>query len=244
MGRFMKYLFLSLLMLVFFSACDPGEPDSFRRRPIKQHSSGSDTPNNQEEETVLQFTPPESSAEKKDDNSGILNGDKLLSLEEAEKRAALSRMCEFKEDHILNEEEKVAFFKEDIIIKGSEKPVPVKEIIKKRERTGWDFFLDWLPDFKMMNSGENQIAFDNSELIVPYKYDKDEKYGNWCPEEGECIVRVIYRGLITSNENSAEPSENSSKKTPLMSWQVTGDLMAQVQFAGKFLDFSECGNVE
>ena len=240
----MKYLFLSLLMLVFLFACDPGEPDSSRRRHIEQHSSGSDKPTNQEGEGPLHFSASPSPQVEKDDGSEVLNMEEPPSMEEAEKKEELRRMCEFKEDHILNEEDQVAFFEKDIIIKGSEQPLPIKEIIKERERTGWEDFFDLFSDFSIMKSGENQVVFQNNELVVPYKYDKGEKYGSWCPAEGKCIVRVIYRGLIKSNENSVEPSEDSSKQTPLMNWQVTGDLIAQVQFAGKFLDFSECDNAE
>ena len=236
----MKFFCLILLAMAFLIACG-SEPRSSRQR-----YTGHDSPSSGESQSrpaggILNFGDSADSSEAEpvedDEDSSVSAPEESLSMEEAGKKTELRRMCEFKKDHILNDDEQVRFFKKNIIIRGEEEFLPIKEIIKEKEITGWKAWFEWA-DFKIMNSGRNKVTFHDDEFIVPYKYDKNEEYGDWCPSEGLCIVRVIYNGAIK------EDLSEQVKGKPLTGWQSMGDLIARVQFAGKVLDFSACDSVD
>ena len=239
----MKGLFLGFPAMIFLIACGSNGPDSSRRRYLEHHSPSSGDPESKSD-GLLSFgdsaNSSEDESEGSDDDLQDSDSEASLSMEEAGKRAELRRACKFKADHILNDEDQVRFFKINIIIRGEEEFFPLREIIKEKEITGWRAWFEWA-DFKIMNSGENKVTFHNEELIVPYKYDRNEEYGDWCPSEGPCIVRIIYRGVIKPDKGHSGSAEKGQKT--LAGWQSMGDLVAKIQFAGKVLDFSACDSV-
>ena len=80
-------------------------------------------------------------------------------------------------------------------------------------------------DFKFIS--RNQV-FKGDTLVLPYKYDNSEKYGNWCPETEDCIVYIVLKGDIY------EP------RYPDNFFVYSGKLLIRIVFNNQLLDFSIC----
>lgn len=324
----MKYFLVSFFLVVFLGACDSDVSDS---PDIGRHDQASTNPDQADQRAIPGGASVSSLPEGSDFN--IPNRKPPLKFAEMESLMDLRRMCDFKKDHIVSKDDQLVAFNRRLILKGSKEPLPVREIIKDKEHETWstEWFGDWHSDVKIVNNSRNRVTLYDGKLFVPYEYDKEEEYGDWCSEEEECIVWVIYKGAIQSilaeaddlqpevvqsnlspqekdGSNSfpsiaaqaagSSPSQNgtlnlptvreptekppalplkslhanietssfpgakppsspSSSNSPdryprrgpsqpsfiLGDWRFTGDLVVQIQFSGKVLDFSICDNV-
>lgn len=141
------------------------------------------------------------------------------------------KVCQFKTNHV-----SVAFSGPQITLTSTEEQ-SLPDVIK----TGG--FLGMGKDFSKVRSTavENGVAVD-----YKYNYDKVEEeegetateerdgYSDWCPEDGNCIVKVVYVG--------AYQKERSHPRAPVTSgrYVYNGDITVQIHFAGRALDFSAC----
>ena len=236
-----KCMFLGFLSMTLTAACHLWSPDS----PSSPPSAGAE--NNGEalslKSDVGAGPSSAGSSASGPSSSGTagapgkpLERGRFVSLEEAEERVNLIRMCDFKDDHIV---ETVSFSGHDIIVKGSEEPAEISDIIKRRT---WRDLLegDFAEDFE--RAGRQAIPEGEGRIVTAYFYDRDEKYGYWCPpeEQEECIVQVIYRGSIERRAASESPDGEGF----LSDWLYTGDLKVQIHFSDRVLSFSRCSSEE
>lgn len=143
----------------------------------------------------------------------------------------VNKICLFKEDHIISEG--VSFSGPNIILEGSDEPEPVVEIIK--EKHFW--IVGLLKDF----SEEKVNPVENGVLVISYEYDGDD-YSDWCPEEGDCLVEVVYQGA-TGDAIYQKEKPRYKYQTWITSsdgYVYTGNLTVQIRFAGQVPDFSGC----
>ena len=124
------------------------------------------------------------------------------------------KVCQFKEDHVDGELQRTG--------SGA-----LPDVIKEKTIWGRD-------DFTVQST-----ASQNNGVVRTYHYDKEEEYGPWCPESGDCVVQVIYSGNITEKQ-----AVGRVVRTGLKKWEYSGDLAVQVNFSGKLLDFSGCAVTE
>ncbi|MCY4513385.1 MAG: hypothetical protein OXB86_06830 [Bdellovibrionales bacterium] len=214
----MKSLYFSFLVVIFMAACDsdtPPAPDITRHDQSSTHPGGTGATG--PGQVVLNPLPG-------NPNINIPNIQPPLTLEQMEWAFERSRMCDFKEDHIVSKDNHVPSLSSSFVVKGSEKPLSIEEVIKDREHENWfDQIFDWRSEFDIMNSGESKITFYEGHLFVPYEYDGSEEYGNWCPadKDKECIVWVIYEGSIqkklmdTDNSKSIAEQPKEPPSSPL-----------------------------
>ena len=175
--------------------------------------------------------PPDPDPGEGDVIEGDTTGDQQVPVDDISQpeEEPVNRVCLFKENHIISE---VEFSGPNILLEGSDEEKEIAEIIEEKH------FLNFGP-FTDFSDGEAG-SVEKGVLVISYDYDGDD-YSDWCPEEGECVVEVVYKGATGDAIYQKKQSYLYEKWTSSFDGYVyKGNLTVQIRFPGQVLDFSGC----
>lgn len=208
----MKFLFVLLAVISLISCSDD---DSRKKRGERDRNPelAGDELNPEDEDSEDEDS--ESKDDKKPKETPINSFKIAQTISNFKNIKKDSSVCEFKVEHIAGN---IFVSGANLVTsEGSYKKIP-KIFINSPG-------MNWRDDFKYMSRNH---FFKDDTLVLPYKYDPYEKYGNWCPKKEDCIVYVVLKGEIH------EP------RYPDNHYLYNGKLLILIVFNDQLLDFSVC----